>query len=178
MAVIYSSRRVRSRRRGLHHAGRGWPARQATSGAAGRALPGRTMEVIYYRLRARSGRRMATAAIPAAHVIRWASGAAGGIGGRQYLYYRNRRAILSHPRGSGAGGASLHSRTRLAVVASFSHEKKASLPESARGRRAMQFLLRFRDAGNAVAFRMKDTDFFQEMSFRSHRTGSTSCIHA
>jgi Tol biopolymer transport system component len=121
---------------------------------------------IYYRLRGQIWKADANGGNPRQLANTMGSGAAEESVDGKYLYYRNRRAICRIPAEGGAEEQVFIPEHDLLWVVIQPTKKGVYYLEFARGARAMQVsFYDFATRGNAVAFRMKDTDFFQEMSF-------------
>jgi Tol biopolymer transport system component len=121
---------------------------------------------IYYRLRGQIWKAEANGGNPRQLTNTLGSGAAEESVDGKYLYYRNRRAICRIPAEGGAEEQVFIPEHDLLWVVIQPTKKGVYYLEFARGARAMQVsFYDFATRGNAVAFRMKDTDFFQEMSF-------------
>jgi Tol biopolymer transport system component len=141
----------------------GTPHRIMAGGGASWSHDGKS---IYYRLRGQIWKADANGGNPRQLTNTMGSGAAEESVDGKYLYYRNRRAICRIPAEGGAEEQVFIPEHDLLWVVIQPTKKGLYYLEFARGARAMQIsFYDFATRGNAVAFRMKDTDFFQEMSF-------------
>jgi Tol biopolymer transport system component len=121
---------------------------------------------IYYQLRGQIWKADANGGNPRPLSNTQGSGAAEESVDGKYVYYRNRRAICRIPAEGGAEEQVFIPEHDLLWVVIQPTKKGLYYLEFARGARAMQVsFYDFETRGNEVAFRMKDADFFQAMSF-------------
>ena len=121
---------------------------------------------IYYQLRGQIWKADANGGNPRQLTNALGSGAAEESVDGKYVYYRNRRAICRIPAEGGAEEQVFIPEHDLLWVVIQPTKKGIYYLEFARGARAMEVsFYDFTTRANEVAFRMKDADFFQAMSF-------------
>jgi Tol biopolymer transport system component len=121
---------------------------------------------IYYQWRGQIWKADANGGNPRQLTNTLGSGAAEASVDGKYVYYRNRRTICRIPADGGAEEQVVIPEHDLLWVVIQPTKKGIYYLEFARGARAMEVsFYDFTTRRNEVAFRMKDADFFQAMSF-------------
>jgi Tol biopolymer transport system component len=121
---------------------------------------------IYYQLRGQIWKADANGRNPRQLTSTLGSGAAEESVDGKYVYYRNRRSICRIPAEGGAEEQVVIPEHDLLWVVIQPTKKGIYYLEFVRGVRAMQVsFYDFAARGNEMVFRVKDTDFFQAMSF-------------
>jgi Tol biopolymer transport system component len=121
---------------------------------------------IYYQWRGQIWKADSNGGNPRQLTSTLGSGAAEESVDGKYVYYRNRRTIYRMPAEGGAEEPVVNPEHDFLWVVIQPTKKGIYYLEFARGARAMVVsFYDFATRGNQVAFRMKDADFFQAMSF-------------
>ena len=141
----------------------GQPHRVLSGGGASWSHDGKS---IYYQLRGQIWKADANGRNPRQLTSTLGSGAAEESVDGKYVYYRNRRSICRIPAEGGAEEQVVIPEHDLLWVVIQPTKKGIYYLEFVRGVRAMQVsFYDFAARGNEMVFRVKDTDFFQAMSF-------------
>jgi Tol biopolymer transport system component len=141
----------------------GKPHRVLLGGGASWSRDGKS---IYYQWRGQIWKADANGGSPRQLTNTLGSGAAEESVDGKYVYYRNQRTIWRVPVDGGAEEQVVIPEHDLLWVVIQPTKKGIYYLEFARSARAMQVsFYDFAKRGNEVVFRMKDTDFFQAMSF-------------